>query len=1114
MRRIAERPLSLLIILILCSGVVWGQATAQISGTVRDQSGAVLPGVEVTATQTDTGIARSVVTNETGSYVLPNLVTGPYKLEAALPGFRTFVQNGIVLQVNATPVINPVLEVGQVNEQVEVQANAAMVETRTQGVGQVIENQRILELPLNGRNVQDLVTVAGAAVLAVTPRSNLGSGQLISIGGGLGYATDYSLDGASHLNFLIGSTMPMPFPDAAQEFKVESTGLSANRGNASSVSVVTKSGTNNLHGDLFEFVRNDLFNATQYFGAVNPATGDKFRGTLKRNQFGGTVGGPIVKSKLFFFGGYQATITRQDAVNTQAFITTPTMLAGDWTAFTSAACNAGQARTLRAPYVNNRIDPAQYSKVAVYIANRILATQPVPPNECGLVTFGAPSQSNEQMYVGKLDYQMSEKHSLFGRLLFNPSNAPEPGKLTKNVLAGSGGFDALASSYAIGDTYLISANTVQAFRLSVNRNANHPISKSYFSICDAGATDIYCGFEPKLISGWSITGGFGGLATNSPTGSYWIPTSYGLNDDLSLSRGNHQLALGFGALHSRLSEKADFAGGGSFTFNGSVTGIGMSDFMVGKNTTFEQGMPDKKEIYDTRIDLYATDSWKMTPRLTANYGLRWEPMIPQVVPDQSGTPGPIYSFDHDRYIKGIYSTVFKNAPAGFYYGGDPGFPKRTGMHHQLAHFAPRLGFAWDVQGDGRTSVRASFAYGFTSMTGNWREPLAASNPWGGRAQISNPPGGLDAPWKGIGNPFPYVVGPNAPFSPRGQFRADPDNLTMPQTYSWNLSVQRQIAGAWVASASYIATRALHLWTANAINPAIFLGLGPCTLNGVFYATCSTAANTDQRRLLSLERPVDGEKIGLLAQTDDGGYSTYHGMLLSLERRAAKGLSFSTNYTLSHCIGPFPGSQLKLTPDEVYSVVNNRNADRGNCGDSDRRQLLNLTALAQTPDFGNRTLKMLATGWRLSGIYRFSSGAPLDIWAGSDRALNGVAVGSSNSNPRQRVNQIAANGYKDKSGGPFTAWLDPKAFEQPALGTYGNVGYMAFVGPSTWNLDMALSRTFNLREAQRLEVRAEAFNVTNSFRPGQPNNNLSSNTFGVIRTALPPRVIQFALKYVF
>ena len=233
------------LILALNSSTVWAQATAQISGSVRDQSGAVLPGVEIIATQTDTGVSRNTVTNETGVYVLSNLPLGPYKLEAALPGFRTFVQTGIVLQVNSSPMINPVLEVGQVTEQIEIQANTAMVETQNVGVGKVIELQRIMDLPLNGRQVTDLIGAAGAAVTTNTSAGRLFNDlPYVSVGGGVPFGVDYSLDGANHMNFLIGTTMPMPFPDAAQEFKVESNGLSAQHGNSASVAVVTKSGTN------------------------------------------------------------------------------------------------------------------------------------------------------------------------------------------------------------------------------------------------------------------------------------------------------------------------------------------------------------------------------------------------------------------------------------------------------------------------------------------------------------------------------------------------------------------------------------------------------------------------------------------------------------------------------------------------------------------------------------------------------------------------------------------------------------------------------------------------------------------------------------------------------
>jgi hypothetical protein len=1106
------------IMLLVCADA-WAQATAQISGTVRDQSNAVLPGVEVTATQTGTGISRNTVTNETGSYLLSNLPLGPYKLEAALPGFRTFVQTGIVLQVNSSPVVNPVLEVGQVRQQVEVEANAALVETRNVGVGQVIEQQRILELPLNGRQVTDLITLSGAAVTTNTSTGRLFNDlPYISVGGGVPFGVDYSLDGANHMNFLIGTTMPMPFPDATQEFKVESTGLSAQRGNSAAVAVVTKSGTNDWHGDLFEFLRNDLFNAKEYFAAINPATGDKVKSTLKRNQFGGTVGGPIVKNKVFFFAAYQGTKLRQDPANVQSFIVTPAMLAGDWTAFASAACNAGIPRTLRPPFMNNRIDPSQYSKVALFIANKVLASQSAPPNECGLVTVGAPVQRNDNVYVGKVDYQKSPKHSLFGRVLVNSQFQPDSSKLTENLLPAVQGTDALASSYAFGDTYLIGSSTVHAFRLAVNRVANHQFAKQFFSVCEAGATDIYCGYTPKWISGWTINGGFAGLGIQVPTGTYWIPTQYQLNDDLSTNRGTHQLALGVGAIHGRVNQRANFLSGGSFTFNGSFTGLGMSDFMTGRVFTFQQGTPNKLEIQENRFNLYFTDNWKVSPRLTANYGLRWEPFFPQKVPDQGPVPGPVYNFNHDRFLQGIKTSVFTNAPAGFYYTGDPGFPPRTGIHKQWAHFAPRMGLAWDVRGDGKTSVRASYAFGYTFLSGIWREDSAGSIPWGGRVSISSPPGGLDAPWRGLGNPFPYALDKNAPFLPAGLFLTNKPDLTTPQTYSWNLSVQHQVASNWLASASYLATRAMHIWAQNAINPAIFRGLDPCTINGVSYMVCSTAANTDARRLLTLERPQDGARIGPLAEFDDGGTSIYHAMLLSLEKRAARGLTFSGNYTWSHCISPYADINSNGPPaNETYTKPNDRNFDRGDCL-SDRRHLFNFTAVTQTPKFSNRTLQVLASDWRLSGIYRWSSGAPLNIVSGTDQALSGTGL--------QRANQVSANPYKDRSGRPYAQWVDPAAFAPPALGTYGNVGWNSLVGPHTWQFDVALSRTFNVHEMRRFEVRAEGFNVTNSFVPagisGAVTGNLTvgnslalnSNTFGQIRTAQPPRIMQFALKYVF
>src|SRR5947208_665827 len=392
-------PLAGIFVLVMACSDLWGQATAQISGSARDQSGAVLPGVEIKATQTETGITRETITNETGSYALPNLPIGPYRLEAALPGFRTYAQTGIVLQVNSSPAINIVLEVGQVAEQVEVQANAALVETRNAGVGQVVENARILELPLNGRAMIELVALSGAAtpapiVNASGGRDPFSKGNL-SVAGGLNTGLNYTLDGAYHNNPYDNGYMSMPFPDALQEFKVETgaTGVQTGVKSSGSVSLVTKSGTNDFHGDLFEFVRNGAFNARNAFAAK--------RDSIKRNQFGGTLGGPLVKNKLFFFGGYQRTTIRQAPSDAIATVPTAAMLAGDFTDFASAACNGGRAVPLRAPFANNRINPSQFDKAAMNFVSKLPGTT----DPCGTVRHGVASVENDYMALGKVDYQ-------------------------------------------------------------------------------------------------------------------------------------------------------------------------------------------------------------------------------------------------------------------------------------------------------------------------------------------------------------------------------------------------------------------------------------------------------------------------------------------------------------------------------------------------------------------------------------------------------------------------------------------------------------------------------------------------------------------------------------
>src|SRR5262245_33874622 len=712
----------LCISLIACAGA-WAQATAQISGTATDQSGAILPGVEIKMTQTETGIARTALTNETGSYVLPNLAVGPYRLEAALTGFRSYVQTGIVLQVNTSPVINVVLQVGQVAEQVEVQANAALVDTSTETVGSVIENERVLELPLNGRNVTDLIVLAGGAVDQSSASQSInvmaiggaaGTSPVLSIAGGASWGSEYSLDGANHVNYMTGTTMNMPFPDAMQEFKVETSGVNAQHGSSSAVSAVTKSGTNQFHGDLFEFVRNDLFNARYYFATKS--------GTYKRNQFGGTAGGAIVQNKVFFFAGYQGTTIRQDPLDTRTFIPTAAMLAGDWTAFASPACNAGRQVTMRAPFTNNRIDPALYSKPALFVVN-YRGAKPFPSTDdpCGQITYGTRTAENDGNYVGKIDYQQSAKHAMFGRVLLTRVVVPNPWDAITNLLQDTGYRSGLASSYTFGSTYLVNANTVQAFRLSVNRTANHYSNVKpgqLFNWCEAGVK-IYCAPEITRPIQNTITGAFT-LSSGFITGHRYIGTMYSVDDDVSLIRGSHQLSFGGTAEQGRQGNLAPYVSAHQFQFNGSSTGLGLADFMLGRPSQLVTGRTNPHHVRALSVGLYAVDSWKATPKLTLNYGLRWQPSLPPNVED-------IYNFDYNRFVQGTKSSVFLNAPAGIYYRGDPGFPD-NGINAHWRQFGPSMGLAWDVSGDGHTSVRASYSFNYVPVPGDFRERYSGTGP--------------------------------------------------------------------------------------------------------------------------------------------------------------------------------------------------------------------------------------------------------------------------------------------------------------------------------------------------------------------------------------------------
>ncbi len=1084
------------LILLATTPVAWAQASAQLAGSVRDESGAVLPGVTVTVTQTDTGFTRTAVTDESGNYVMPNLPTGPYRLEVSLQGFRTYVQTGIVLQVAATPTINTVLAVGDLAETVTVEGSAPLVDVRSAGISEVVEQERILELPLQGRQVTDLIVLAGAAVQTGAPGNrHFQGGANISVAGGQSFGVAYLLDGAMHNDPQNNASLPLPFPDALQEFRVATSGLSAENGmhSGASVNAVTKSGANRFSGNVFEFVRHHRFNATNRFAALGP-DGTRVDDGLRRNQFGGTLGGPIVRDRLFFFGAYQGTAVRQRPAANLAYVPTTSMLAGDYTGFASPACNSGRQITLRAPYVNNRVSPSLFSPAAVKLAGML----PKTDNPCGEIRFTTSADENQGQVVAKIDYQRNADHSLFGRYMatihkVDPAALSQPGNI---LAAASSGLDNMATSIALGDTRVLNSSTVNSFRLTYNNTTVDRYNVHVVDGPDLGAKVF--SYEPGHMR-VNVDGGFSlgqdsgyGLADND---------AYQVSNDLSLVRGDHQMSVGANVAYWHSKQYTCARCGGDWQFNGQTTGLGLADFLLGQASVMEHGGPGGLIFDQWYLGVFAQDTWRASGRVTLNSGLRWEPFFGQNILN-----GAVTNFSLENFRSGVKSTQFVNAPAGLLFPGDSGFPPgKTGMNRQWWNLSPRVGVAWDVAGNGRTAVRASYGIAYDMPAGDYQFLQASAPPFGNRLLIPSPAGGFDDPYRDLGgDPHPIVTSRNTEFPQFGAFGSIEPDINSPRVQSWNATVERQIGTDWQAAASYLGNYTDRLWDMVGINPAVFMGTGPCTIHGAFYSTCSTTANINNRRILFLENPREGALIGAVDLYADRGSQTYRGLKLSVQRRAATGVSVSGNYTWSYCFGNLMGGGLNqissgsINPDDP-------DLDRGNC-DQNRTHIANLTLGYQTPQFASSIMRALASGWRVSGILNARSGAWLTVTTGRDTSLNGQR------SQQQRVNQVNDEMYGDKT---LLNYLNRAAFALPALGTFGNHVRNSLQGPGFWKADMAVSRLVSFASTQNLEIRLEAFNLFNTFNWGIPNTNFSSGSFGRITSiAGDPRILQFGIKYGF
>src|SRR5262245_1877987 len=681
---------------VFATGPAWAQAVAgsQLSGTVRDSSSAAIPGAVVTVTKTDTGMMRTVVTSTDGDYTFPNLPVGPYQLKVVLQGFNTYVQDGIVLQVGSNPVLNVTLSVGNIGEEVTVTADTSTVETRSIAVGQVIDNQQITEIPLNGRQATELIFLAGLATTAPAGDPNTNKNYptvTISVAGGQANGMTYIMDGGTHNDPFNNLNLPTPFPDALQEFKVETSALPARYGHhaASAVNVVTKSGSNSFTGSAFEFNRNYRFNARNAFAPE--------RDSLKRNQFGGVLGGPVMRNKVFFFGGYQGKIERSNPAETISYIPTTAMLNGDFTAFASPACNAGRQVTLTGGFTNNQIDPARLSSIALNFA-KYLPTATADP--CGRVQYGIPNNNTEHQAIGRMDYTLNARQSLLTRYLYSVYENPATYD-GKNVLTLSRtGQKNQAHSVVVGHNLLLSASFINSLRVTYNKTINDRPLPAYFTATDLGSK-IYSPLEGYV--GISVTGNGFAVGNGGTNPGYFNSDGYQIADDIDIVRGNHQFSFGGNWIHTKIETLNNRPTNGAFTFNGQGTGLSLADFMVGVvSGGFIQGNPVFDYDNHDYFGAYVQDDWKVRPNLTVNAGLRWEPFIPL-----RNTFGSVSHFDRARVDQGLRSQVYPQAPAGLVFPVDEDYPGDATTHGKLGQFAPRVGAIWTPGEDGRTSIRGA-----------------------------------------------------------------------------------------------------------------------------------------------------------------------------------------------------------------------------------------------------------------------------------------------------------------------------------------------------------------------------------------------------------------------
>lgn len=1067
-----------LLIVLLAMTPVFGQNIfGSFTGVVTDSSGGVAPNALITARNTGTGAVFSAHTDGEGVFWIRNLPVGLYDITAELSGFQKFDVKGVRVQVDEVVRVDMRLSVGSTTDTVTVAGVASVVDTTTATLKAVVDQQRIEELPLNGRNAAQLMRL----IVGVTndPNAGVTSGTTypgtnpVSVNGNRSNTTNYILDGAQNNDLYSNAPNPLPNPDALQEFSVQTNNFSAEFGRQSGgiVNAVTRAGTNQYHGSLFEYVRNNSLNAANFFAPV--VNGAKLTDGLKRNQFGGTWGGPAsipkiydAKDRTFFFFSYQGTLTRRAPISNSVIVPTAEQRAGN---FSGLLPKTIRDPVTNQPYPGNIIPASQFNPISTYIINNALPL----PSSGNRIFVAVPNNTDDHQITTRGDHSFSERNRISGR--YYKSWAESPAFLDqKNVLAQTSGGNWFNESVSITDTHIFSPTIVNQalFSFTHTDGAFIPIQPTK-SLVDLGAK-----YSNDPIYKWQINvSGYFNIDTADT--NRFPRRERQFVDTVRWTHGKHQVTMGGDYSRGHNEAINNFRANGQWTFGGTslYTNDSLADFLIGRFNTLTQGVGEYKNTNTTHLGMFFQDSMKLTRRLTVDLGVRWEPFFPFT--DDDGKLGV--------WRPGVQSQRYTNAPLGVLYVGDPGVAD-SGVPPTWNNFAPRVGFAWDVAGDGKTSVRGGYGIFYDYPNALSTNSQADQAPFGTvLTSNGNLVNSFTDPYAGTVNPFPQSLNPpkNAIFPQFSTQFVYVEDFRNPYVQSWNLTLERQLFGGFVIRTSYAGSKATRLASPRELNPAV-------------YAPGVTTATTNQRRPYA-------PAMGSTPILESAGNSTYHSLQTTLERRFQKGLTVLANFQYSKAIDD--SSANKQNGNARTNPANQR-FDKGPA-DFYRKFIFNLSGLYELPIHpAQPVMRSLIGGWQLNAIASVNTGAPFTVTSGVDNALTGAGG--------QRADLVGNpyfSGERDHQA-IISQYLQASAFAPNAIGTYGTLGRNVFIGPGYANVDLGVVKDFAPQERIKAQLRFEMFNALNHANFANPSSARNSVTFMQITSAGDPRILQLALRFRF